>query len=641
MGLPTRINKPRIPSKSGRAFSAPTPKVAAKTTRSTATVKAWQPVGESKTKAPYGFFEGVHHAGGNRSPRDAAYQGDSAHTVFRIPRRADFAVDGLNNLKKAKVEAIFSRDITITGSDGKPRSLNLLKAENDSIPVDDFYAALEGLLKKQRFTLNASEARALGISASKGVNHITGQQVIERIEATLAKAEALSVKAKPEAAPLPNDSPRSREQFKKTLRRFMVQTVLHTMDLTKVHTAMGFSPKKFPMLNETLRHDLVEPVPLKDLAWQLERRVHEPWMENWLRAEIKAQQPRLLKGNETAAELYALALAHPELKFNCSALNPNYTVAMYRWGDSREDANGLMDPHRLSPHHNGNSAEAVDFQRRAVNFLSHHMPREHQGVRHESRGSWDTEKPGDFGKLEHALATDPAIKESTILKAIARDAARFYRAMEDQGYAVPWQKLRVPDAPEFARLDSAYQSLQANNKAADVMIASQRPAVEKAFAEASPPVVNEGRALVKALDALSSTGSEADLSASAQKIVSAYEGLVAKVSGPADTTALAALGKLATARFTQLSARTVESTRAYVGAAERLEPALYAVAPELKTEGGGHLFMAFDKALKNRQALDGLANAAQATEKAGDSSTAQTYRNWRQLLSEGFPSVAN
>jgi hypothetical protein len=43
-----------------------------------------------------------------------------------------------------------------------------------------------------------------------------------------------------------------------------------------------------------------------------------------------------------------------QIKVNVSALGP-FGSAMIIWGDSREDANAIMDPHRLSPHHNGNS----------------------------------------------------------------------------------------------------------------------------------------------------------------------------------------------------------------------------------------------------------------------------------------------
>ena len=276
-------------------------------------LSAWQAVGAKKKEAaPYGYWVGKHHAGGNRSPRDASYQGDSAHEIFRIAKRVDFATAGLTQLEKAGVKPLFAQDVTITRADGSRQSINLLKAKNNSVPVDTFYAAIEKLLEKHTFSLDAEHAASLGLPASRGINRVTGKAVLGRIDATLLEAVRLADKTNPEAAPIPNHSKVARKQYLTALRRFMVQTVLHTMDLTKVHTAMGFNPKKVPQLNETLKHDLVERVPLKDLAWQLERRVHEPWTENWLRAEIQAQRPELLKGNETAAELSALAMNNPE-----------------------------------------------------------------------------------------------------------------------------------------------------------------------------------------------------------------------------------------------------------------------------------------------------------------------------------------
>lgn len=631
----TRSLKP--PVRGSQPLHPPTTSTGEKASRT----PAWQVAGAKKKEhAPFGYWEGKHHAGGNRSPRDASYQGDTANEIFRIARHADFAITGLTYLKKAGVEPLFAKDVTLTLGNGSRQVINLMKAKNDSVPVDTFYAAVEKLIEKHTFSLDAEHTASLGLPASRGMNRVTGKTVLKRIDATLDEAVRLADKANPEAAPIPNHSKVARKQYLTAMRRFMIQTVLHTMDLTKVHTAMGFNSKKYPQLNETLKHDMVERVPLKDLAWQLERRVHEPWMENWLRAEIKAQRSDLLKGNETAAELYAIALNNPELTFNCSALNPHYTTAMYRWGDSREDANSLMDPHRLSPHHNGNSAQPVDFQKRAVNFLSHHMPREHMGIRHESRGSWDTAKPGDFGKLEHALSTDPAIRESDILKSIARDASRFFRAMEEKGFAVPWHKLKVPDAPEFVRLDGAYQALQNNNKAADVLYAKQSIAAKKALAHVSAAVAEQGRALLKKIEELSAKSHGTQLTEPVAQVSEQFFQLVQTSVSLEDKALASALGQTAIARFTQLSGRTVESTRVFTQAAEALEPVLFTAAPELKPQAG-HLFMSADNAIANRVKLNDLAAAAKSSAAAGDASTAQTYRNWLRVMAEGFPSVAN
>ena len=372
-----------------------------------------------------------------------------------------------------------------------------------------------------------------------------------------------------------------------------------------------------------------------------------------LRAEAEAKEAELKEREKERAESFE------QVKLNLTKMELEYGKLQARQGlldnqinlmrrsqlqlerrVTREDANGLMDPHRLSPHHNGNSAQPVDFQQRAVNFLSHHMPREHMGIRHESRGSWDAVKPGDFGKLEHALATDPAIRESDILKSIARDAARYFRAMEEKGFAVPWQKMKVPNAPEFVRLDGAYQALQNNNKAADVLYAKQSAAAKKAFSTASASIASQGRALLGKIEGLSAKGHGAQLTGPVEQVSEQFSRLAKAAASAEDKAVASALGQTAIARFTQLSGRTVEGTRVYARAAEALEPVLFDAVPEFKPQTG-HLFMSAENAVTNRVKLNDLAAAAKSSAAEGDASTAQTYRNWLRVLAEGFPSVAN
>lgn len=74
---------------------------------------------------------------------------------------------------------------------------------------------------------------------------------------------------------------------------------------------------------------------------------------------------------------------------------------------------------------------------RAVNFVVHHIPREHWGIRHEPRG--------EYADLEDRLVGDPAIKDAEIGKVIARDATRMFELPEKGGFTVPWGQLRVPE----------------------------------------------------------------------------------------------------------------------------------------------------------------------------------------------------
>jgi hypothetical protein len=110
----------------------------------------------------------------------------------------------------------------------------------------------------------------------------------------------------------------------------------------------------------------------------------------------------------------------------------------------------------------GNAGEIVGglaWVEKAVNFLQHHMPREHFGVRHLPRGEWDN--------LEHALATDTAINHSEIGKAIARDAATVWQQLELEGKVVPWQKLKRPEGANDANIQRSFETLQSQNALGD------------------------------------------------------------------------------------------------------------------------------------------------------------------------------
>ncbi len=295
----------------------------------------------------------------------------------------------------------------------------------------------------------------------------------------------------------------------------------------------------------------------------------------------------------------------------------------------------LMDPHRLSPHHNANSQEDIDFQKRAVNFLSHHMPREHMGVRHEARGDWE--------KLDHALTTDPAIRDSTLLKAIAQDAAKFYKAAETAGFTVPWQKLEVPEAVHFVQFDSAYQALQVNNKAADDLYLKRTKTVQAELGGASVGVRQAANALMDAMAALRNDADERTvrllITAASAELKSLFAAARAQ-GNDADKKIATALGEALVARFTQLSARSVQMTELYLPAASKAEQALYDFEPSLKPEEG-QMFLQMEQARAFRALLDELPRAAERAIQAGDSSTAQVYRNWTDILQGGFASIAH
>jgi hypothetical protein len=121
---------------------------------------------------------------------------------------------------------------------------------------------------------------------------------------------------------------------------------------------------------------------------------------------------------------------------NVGFFNPHLSASMYKWGDTKTGVQNAMDAHRLAAHHLGNPETPVDWIERAANFVIHHIPREHWGIRHEPRG--------EYSDLESKMAQDPTMKDSEIGKAIARDVAALCQLLEAEGKIVPWGQLAVP-----------------------------------------------------------------------------------------------------------------------------------------------------------------------------------------------------
>jgi hypothetical protein len=238
-------------------------------------------------------------------------------------------------------------------------------------------------------------------------------QVIARIEHVLEAGTLLASKG------LADDPPLELREW----RRGMILSWSHARDLDVIHDALGH-PRKL-----SDRHDVDEVVLAKHLKRGLDG------MDRWYRDYVRT----LDEGAWV----------------NVGFFNPNLSASLYRWGDAREGVQNAMDAHRLSAHHNGSPEAPLDWVERAVNFVVHHIPREHWGIRHEPRGSWDD--------LEPRLATDPAIKDAEIGKVIARDAAKLYQLLEAEGKVVPWGLLKVPDTVPHSAIEHAFLVVKASN----------------------------------------------------------------------------------------------------------------------------------------------------------------------------------
>jgi predicted Rossmann-fold nucleotide-binding protein len=144
---------------------------------------------------------------------------------------------------------------------------------------------------------------------------------------------------------------------------------------------------------------------------------------------------RLKETAKNAADWYAnyvRGLADDD-KVNVGFFNPYLCASLHNWGDDKHGVQNAMEAHRLSAHHNGTPEAPIDYVERAVNFVLHHLPREHQGIRHEAQGQWIN--------LDERLASDPSTKNDEIIQVIARDAAVLMMKLEQEGKITPWHLL--------------------------------------------------------------------------------------------------------------------------------------------------------------------------------------------------------
>lgn len=219
--------------------------------------------------------------------------------------------------------------------------------------------------------------------------------VLQRIDNVIAAGKLLAARGLADTPPL--------DEYE--WRRGIILSWCHSRDLELVHEALGHP--RFLIS----RHDvdeLVLAVHLKKTAAQADK-----WYKDYV------------------------ASLDEGAWINVGFFNPNISASLYKWGDARHGVQNAMDAHRLSAHHQGTPEAPLDWVERAVNFVVHHIPREHWGIRHEPRGS--------YADLEDRLADDPAIKDASIGKVIARDATRMFELLEARGFVVPWGLLKVPE----------------------------------------------------------------------------------------------------------------------------------------------------------------------------------------------------
>ena len=222
------------------------------------------------------------------------------------------------------------------------------------------------------------------------------KDVIRQIDAVVVEGNKLARQSKADVVT---------EENQLRWRRGMVLSWVHSRDIETVMAAIGH-----PKDTET-QHDMLE------------------------FAKAKHIKKRLGSADKWYKDL-VLAMNDDE-DVNVGFFNANFSGSMFNWGLNKMGTQNAMDAHRLSDHHIGTPEHPLNIAEKAVNFVIHHLPREHFGIRHEPRGDWKN--------LEEVMAVDHSTYNNPLLRLIARDAAKMIQLLEEEGKIVPWQLL----APEF------------------------------------------------------------------------------------------------------------------------------------------------------------------------------------------------
>lgn len=220
------------------------------------------------------------------------------------------------------------------------------------------------------------------------------EDVLKRIDDVIEKSKKLSEQGKADIVA---------EENEEKWRRGMKLSWIHSRDIQVIMAALGFDKKLEGV------HDMEEFV----LAKRLKERLHSS--EKWY-SDVILSLP-------------------DDLEVNVGFFNPNFSASMYNWGLNKSGIQNAMDAHRLSDHHLGTPENPLDYIEKAANFVVHHLPREHFGIRHEPQGQWEN--------FEEVLVVDHSTRDNPLLRIIARDAAIIIKMLEEEGKITPWQLLDI------------------------------------------------------------------------------------------------------------------------------------------------------------------------------------------------------
>jgi hypothetical protein len=203
------------------------------------------------------------------------------------------------------------------------------------------------------------------------------------------------------AAPFPE-----KEEERRHLRLFQIASWLHSRDIERLMTALGYR------LPATGVHDIDERVAGGQVKTAIERCCkvgmrYSDWLLRWVNS------------------------LEDDASVNIGCLNPALVVCMWQWTPEapRQDA---MDVHRISSHHSGDGEERYDPIEAAVN-----------NVLHQREGRFGIRKESTVGWRHMLLSIErdseaEALGKSSISRQALRDALHAAIDLEQSGGLTPW-----------------------------------------------------------------------------------------------------------------------------------------------------------------------------------------------------------
>jgi predicted Rossmann-fold nucleotide-binding protein len=232
------------------------------------------------------------------------------------------------------------------------------------------------------------------------------QAVLDLIDGVIADARTASGDGKGEPFDYPpNTRDRaSQAPFEQGFRRALILSYAHSRDMELLMDGFGRleQPNQYYGV-----HDIYELLPAKTVRTRLKQSAS--WYVDWINSLGDDDQ------------------------VNVGFFEPRTSAIVYKYGFDKNAFQNGLDGHRLVAHHLGSAPAPIDWVERAINFVYHHLPREHRGILQRPQRPWEF--------MEDEIAVNHLSRDVTILHEIIRDSADLISRAEAAGLITPWHLL--------------------------------------------------------------------------------------------------------------------------------------------------------------------------------------------------------